>query len=74
VSSTSTSTSTAQAEYEYDNAVIPDFGQHLVVVIGEKRRRSRNCFSCLSKDCVGVGLSLGLSLDLDLDLNPNLNY
>ncbi len=33
---TVSSTSTAQAEYEYDNAVIPDFGQHLVVVIGEK--------------------------------------
>jgi hypothetical protein len=41
VSSTITSTSTAQAEYEYGNAVIPDFGQHLVVVISEKCRIER---------------------------------
>jgi hypothetical protein len=33
-----TITSTAQAEYEYDNAVIPDFGRHLVVAISEKCR------------------------------------
>jgi hypothetical protein len=26
-------------EYEYDNAIIPDFGQHLVVVIGETCRK-----------------------------------
>jgi hypothetical protein len=48
------STSTAQAEYEYDNAVIPDFGQHLVVVIGEKCR-------FLKQLLLGVGVNLWLA-------------